>query len=117
VAEVPGVLAGLASEHTGGKLAIIAPETGALAAALSLRVPPDPVDDVVLLTPAEAKGLEFDAVVIADPAAILAAGPHGPNDLYVAMTRATRSLGVVHPGPVPRELASLPERQVSSRRP
>lgn len=85
---------------------------GELAAALALRRPPDPVDDVVLLTPAEAKGLEFDSVVIADPAA----GPHGPSDLYVAMTRATRSLGVGHPGPVPRELASRAERPVSSRR-
>ncbi|EOD65457.1 HelD family protein [Amycolatopsis vancoresmycina] len=114
--DVPGVLAELAGEHTGGKLAVIAPAAGDLAAALSLRRPPDPADDVVLLTPAEAKGLEFDAVVIADPAAVLAAGPHGPRDLYVAMTRATRSLGVVHPGPVPRELASLVERPVSSRR-
>ncbi|MET8851864.1 UvrD-helicase domain-containing protein [Amycolatopsis sp. NPDC004625] len=115
-ADVPGVLAELAGAHTGGKLAIIAPAAGELAAALSLRRPPDPVDDVVLLTPAEAKGLEFDSVVIADPAAVLAAGPHGPRDLYVAMTRATRSLGVVHPGPVPRELLLLAERPVSSRR-
>ncbi|MEV6828573.1 UvrD-helicase domain-containing protein [Amycolatopsis sp. NPDC051102] len=114
--DVPGALAELAGERTGGKLAIIAPAAGELAAALSLRRPPDPVDDIVALTPAEAKGLEFDSVVIADPAAVLAAGPHGPNDLYVAMTRATRSLGVVHPGPVPRELASLVERPVSSRR-
>jgi len=69
--------------------------------------PPELTGKVVLLTPAEAKGLEFDMVVIADPEAILAADPHGPNDLYVAMTRATQRLGVVHPGPVPRELSSL----------
>jgi DNA helicase IV len=81
-----------------------------------LPVPPDLTGEVVLLTPAEAKGLEFDGVVLADPAAILTEGPHGPNDLYVAMTRATRWLGVVHPGPVPAELRSLAERRVSSRR-
>jgi DNA helicase IV len=114
--DLPGVLAELVDEHTGGQLAIIAPETGELAVALSLSVPPDLTAEVVLVTPAEAKGLEFDSVVIADPAAVLAAGPCGLNDLYVAMTRATQRLGVVHPGPVPRELRSLTERRVSSRR-
>ena len=62
---------------------------------------------MVLLTPAQAKGLEFDTVLIADPAAILAAHPLGHNDLYVAMTRATRALGVVHPGPPPEVLTAL----------
>ncbi|MEU4524293.1 UvrD-helicase domain-containing protein [Amycolatopsis sp. NPDC024027] len=111
--DLPGVLAELVDEHTGGQLAIIAVATRELAAALSLPVPPDLSGKVVLLTPAEAKGLEFDSVVIADPAAVLAAGPCGPNDLYVAMTRATQRLGVVHPGPVPRELRSLTERRSS----
>ncbi|WIX91926.1 UvrD-helicase domain-containing protein [Amycolatopsis sp. DG1A-15b] len=111
--DLPGVLAELVDEHTGGQLAIIAAATRELAAALSLPVPPDLAGEVVLLTPADAKGLEFDSVVIADPAAVLAAGPRGPNDLYVAMTRATQRLGVVHPGPVPRELRSLTERRSS----
>jgi hypothetical protein len=113
-ADVPGALAAIVDAHTEGQLAIIAPEPGRLAAELALPVPPDLTGKVVLLTPAEAKGLEFDVVVVADPAAILAAGPHGPNDLYVAMTRATQQLGVVHRGPVPRELRSL--TRVSSRR-
>ena len=112
--DVPGALAAVIDAHTDGQLAIIAPEVNELAAELALPVPPDLTGQVVLLTPAEAKGLEFDVVVVADPAAILAAGPHGPNDLYVAMTRATRQLGVVHRGPVPRELRSL--TRVSSRR-
>jgi hypothetical protein len=106
-ADVPGALAALIDEHTDGQLAIIAPDVRDLAAALSLPVPPDLTGKVVLLTPDEAKGLEFDVVVIADPAAVLAAGP---NDLYVALTRATRTLGVVHPGPVPPELSSLTVR-------
>jgi superfamily I DNA/RNA helicase len=88
-------------------LAIITLAVGEVAAALSLPVPPDLTGKVVLLTPDEAKGLEFDVVVIADPAAVLAAGR---NDLYVAMTRATRTLGVVHTGPVPPELSSLTVR-------
>lgn len=106
-ADVPGALAALAGEHAEGQLAIIAPAAADLASALSLPRPPDLTGRIVLLTPAEAKGLEFDAVVIADPAAVLAAGA---NDLYVAMTRATRTLGVVHPGPVPPELEALTTR-------
>jgi DNA helicase IV len=44
-------------------------------------------------TPVSAKGLEFDAVVIVDPERIRA---HNPADLYVAMTRATQRLGLLH---------------------
>jgi DNA helicase IV len=106
-ADVPGALTAVIDEHADGQLAIITLAAGEVAAALSLPVPPDLTGKVVLLTPDEAKGLEFDVVVIADPAAVLAAGP---NDLYVAMTRATRTLGVVHPGPVPPELSSLTVR-------
>ena len=40
------------------------------------------------------KGLEFDSVLIADPAAIMAA-PRGRNALYVAMTRATKRLALL----------------------
>jgi superfamily I DNA and RNA helicase len=54
-----------------------------------------------------AKGLEFDSVLIADPAAILAASPRGRNDLYVAMTRSTQRLGVLHPGAAPAEIAAV----------
>jgi DNA helicase IV len=70
--------------------------------------------DFVTLTPAEAKGLEFDSVIVVDPAAILAGSARGHNDLYVAMTRATHRLGVVHPGPVPAELAGMAERDDGS---
>ena len=44
-------------------------------------------------TPVSAKGLEFDVVVIVDPERIRA---HHPADLYVAMTRATQRLGLLH---------------------
>jgi DNA helicase IV len=62
---------------------------------------------VAVLTVAEAKGLEFDGVVVVEPAAILAESPRGGNDLYVALTRATQRLGVVHTGPLPAALARL----------
>jgi hypothetical protein len=46
-------------------------------------------------------------VVIADPGGILAGSPRGRNDLYVAMTRSTQRLGVLHPGAPPAEIAAL----------
>ncbi|MDP9207585.1 MAG: hypothetical protein M3O65_03625, partial [Actinomycetota bacterium] len=56
-------------------------------------------------------GLEFDAVLVVDPAAILATGSHGANDLYVALSRATARLGVVHPGDLPPVLSRLAGRK------
>ena len=48
------------------------------------------VHDVV-----DAKGLEFDEVILVDPDAIVAESPQGLQDLYVALTRATQGLTVV----------------------
>jgi DNA helicase IV len=62
---------------------------------------------VVVLTVRQAKGLEFDSVLIGDPAGILAESPRGLNDLYVALTRATQELGVVYAGELPTVLAGL----------
>ncbi len=60
---------------------------------------PDLTHTVVLLDPRQAKGLEFDSVLVVEP------GHYGTSDLYVALTRATQRLGVLHTGPLPRELA------------
>jgi DNA helicase IV len=57
----------------------------------------------------ETKGLEFDAVLVVDPAQILADGPRGTAELYVALTRATQRLGVLHQGPLPPALTKLAE--------
>lgn len=51
---------------------------------------------VALLDPNQAKGLEFDAVVVLDPPAIRSA-PNGLRQLYVAMTRAVQSLAMIEP--------------------
>ncbi len=51
-----------------------------------------------------AKGLEFDAVVVAEPAAIVDAEARGRNRLYVVLTRAVSTLHVVHARPLPGEL-------------
>jgi DNA helicase IV len=111
LADLPHVITDIAATHTDGQLAIITPRQhlAHLAAVLSLPTPPDITRPVVVLTPREAKGLEFDHVLIVDPTGILAA-PLGYNDLYVAMTRATRQLGIVHLGPPPAELSRIQER-------
>jgi hypothetical protein len=121
-AALPAALARLtAAEARGeGRLAVIVPDDRVteLGEAVARAVPdvsfgpgPDLTSPVVLLGARQAKGLEFDAVLIADPAAILAASPRGLGDLYVALTRPTQRLGVLHPGEPPAELAAIPAVQ------
>ncbi|MEV7009116.1 ATP-binding domain-containing protein [Streptosporangium sp. NPDC051022] len=68
---------------------------------------------VAVLTVAEAKGLEFDSVIVVEPELILRESPRGASDLYVAMTRATQRLGVVHSGPLPAALARLERHRIT----
>lgn len=86
-----------------GRLAVIAPRP--LHPALAVALPgvrageePDLTRPVVLLDPRQAKGLEFDTVIVAEPA------DFPPSDLYVALTRATQHLGVLHTGRLPEGL-------------
>ncbi len=58
-----------------------------------------------------AKGLEYDHVVLDEPAAVVAAEPDertGLRRLYVALTRAVSGLAVVHAAPLPPALAAPP---------
>lgn len=101
----------LAVGDEGGRIAVVTPDVGRDGAALGAdgdlaraMEPPggDPLRArVVVLSPREAKGLEFDVVVLADPAAV---GRRGAGDLYVAMTRPTRRLRVVSREPLPQGL-------------
>jgi DNA helicase IV len=61
------------------------------------------------------KGLEFDAVLVVEPERILAEGARGAAELYVALTRATQRLGVLHRDPLPAALAGLAEAGVPAR--
>jgi DNA helicase IV len=61
------------------------------------------------VAPSQTKGLEFDAVLVVQPQRILADGPRGAAELYVALTRATQRLGVLHQGPLPQALTGLAE--------
>ncbi|MFB7306025.1 HelD family protein [Streptomyces sp. NPDC056192] len=96
-----------------GRLAVLVPDArrDELGAAVAESVPdavygdePDLESRVVVLGVRQAKGLEFDAVLIADPTEILARSTRGLNDLYVALTRATQRLGIIHGGPAPAVL-------------
>jgi DNA helicase IV len=109
-------LAGLVRRETEligtGRVAVIAPPARVAGTAAALGVAPGPDLDapVAILTPEQAKGLEFDSVIIVDPAGIEQASPRGRADLYVALTRTTRRLGLVipaeNPGDMPRDLAA-----------
>jgi DNA helicase IV len=95
-----------------GKVAVIAP--AALVAPIAAGLAQDPAlggdagdllaAPVSALTLDDAKGLEFDAVVVAEPAAIAAEHPHGLGALYVALTRTTTRLALVHAGELPAAL-------------
>jgi DNA helicase IV len=75
--------------------AAVAGEHGAIIAAdhLAASLPAIPVSRV--------KGLEYDRVVIVEPADIVAAEPRGMNRLYVALTRAVAELIILHTKPLP----------------
>ncbi|ANH93492.1 ATP-dependent DNA helicase [Streptomyces sp. SAT1] len=104
--DLPGAVAKAVAELTPdeGRLAVIAPRDlhRRLAARLdgvTAGAEPDLTRTVVLLDPRQAKGLEFDSVLVVEP------GRYGTSDLYVALTRATQRLGVLHTGALPRALA------------
>jgi DNA helicase IV len=73
----------------------------------SVVIGPPGVPGAVL--PSQTKGLEFDAVLVVEPEQIIADGPRGAAELYVALTRATQRLGVLHQGPLPTALTGLAE--------
>jgi superfamily I DNA/RNA helicase len=84
----------VALEDLDGLLAMIVPRS--LAVDDSFPFP--------ILTPRQAKGLEFDHVVVVEPAAIADDGDRGLRELYVALTRPTKTLVVVHARPLPEPL-------------
>lgn len=57
------------------------------------------------------KGLEFDTTVVVEPADMIGQSARGYSDLYVALTRSTQRLIVVHAAALPAELADMPAAQ------
>ncbi len=104
-----GALAGVVADEVGavggGTVAVLCPPALVAAVAEALGIEPatgsDALDRPVAVLPVEgAKGLEFDAVVVFEPALLIL------PSLYVAITRTTRRLAVVHDQPLPPALAA-----------
>lgn len=97
-----------------GSIGVIVPDTAVTAVSASLSgiahavLDPDSVQEHrLLIVPATlAKGLEYDHVIVVEPADIVAAEPRGLARLYVALTRAVTSLTVLHHKPLPPQLTS-----------
>jgi UvrD-like helicase C-terminal domain len=113
-------LAGMAASEAGElgdrRLAVIVPGSRLreLGEAVAGAVPtaaigqgPQQDSQVVVLDTRQAKGLEFDVVLVVEPGQIVVESPRGLNDLYVALTRATQRLGVIHVGELPTALNKL----------
>jgi len=108
-----------------GRLAVIVPGsryaelTALLVAALpGIAAGSDPAlldAPTAILEVSQTKGLEFDSVLIADPAAMLRDSAHGGSDLYVAVTRATRRLGIIADGRLPEVLHRVSDLTSSGR--
>jgi DNA helicase IV len=110
VATVTEVRAALAHD---GSIAVIAEDAtvARLRAALraagvdAVTLADDDAAARVTVVPATlTKGLEYDHVVVVEPARIVAAEPRGLNRLYVALTRAVSRLAVIHSEPLPAPL-------------
>src|SRR5579859_6140335 len=84
----------VALEDLDGLVAVVAPRS----------LPVDDTFPFPILTPRQAKGLEFDHVVVVEPAAVADGGDRGLRELYVALTRPTKTLVVVHARPLPEPL-------------
>jgi DNA helicase IV len=106
-----GAAAAREARADGGTVAVIAPaaehaalvdalrDTGAVADSVEAIDAP-----VAILSPLDAKGLEFDHVVVVEPARLVTPDAAGLRLLYVVLTRATRDLVVVHAAPLPEAL-------------
>jgi DNA helicase IV len=117
VPDVASAVAALAAEERDrvgeGNVAVIVPDSllGPVGRALSSagvdygeaqRVG---IDAQVNLVPVRlVKGLELDSVIVVEPARIVSEEPQGLRSLYVALTRATQRLAVVHAEPLPAAL-------------
>jgi hypothetical protein len=117
VTEAVGEALSLATRYTGGSVAVVASDQIVREFERSLRSSgwrQDPARNrawqhgsdrahVTVGRPAEVRGLEFDAVVVVEPADFKQnMGRHG--ELYTSLTRANKELAIVHSKAMPREL-------------
>jgi DNA helicase IV len=117
VAKVAEVVRAEQANYAGdGLVGVVTPDHLVESVAAALGVPrtrgkaPDLETSASVLTVDEVKGLEFDTVVVIEPAALVEARRRGYHDLYVAVTRATKRLGCIHARPLPPGLQRLAAR-------
>ncbi len=103
---------------TPGRVAILAPEELLPGLSEALAVAEIPVVDardmrkgglsepLVLLAADSTNGLEFDSVVVVEPGLIAGGTARGLRTLYVALTRPTQRLSIVHLAPLPAALTA-----------
>ena len=109
-AAVAAETARLIGEIVDGNIAVVAPDpmVEMISAALNAagikhgRATRTALDTGVTVVPVSVvKGLELDGVIVVEPAAIVADEMQGLRALYVALTRSTRRLSIVHSQPLP----------------
>ncbi|MGW3911787.1 ATP-binding domain-containing protein [Streptomyces sp. NPDC005070] len=112
------LLAGTNDGRTPRSIAVVVPDDSGWLEEVRRRV--DLVDGmteetlrtVSVLPAAQAKGMEFDHVLVLEPSAMADQGPAGLRQLYVALSRSTQTLTVLHTTPLPPELGR-PDDDVS----
>ena len=102
------VVAELAGQYSSVALVAVEARHAALGDALDVPfgagIEQGLVETVTVLEPVATKGLEFDAVVVVEPAEIVAATDRGASVLYVVLTRAVQRLAIRHAQPLPEPL-------------
>jgi DNA helicase IV len=103
----------MVDELSGGNVAIVCPDSMSetISAALDKaqiahgRAGVSGIEAGLTVVPVSVvKGLELDGVIVVEPAKIVAAQMHGLRALYVALTRSTKQLSVLHSEPLPKEM-------------
>jgi Superfamily I DNA and RNA helicases len=93
-------------EERARSIAIVAPDDAVTIRTLEERLASSDLTGpaIRILAVSDVKGLEFDHVIVVEPGAIARQVPSGLRQLYVAITRCTQTLTLVHTQPLPAGL-------------
>ncbi|MEA3183751.1 MAG: hypothetical protein QOJ74_228 [Ilumatobacteraceae bacterium] len=114
LADVAAATQALAADITDGTIAVVAPDSMVESVSQALeragiqhgRATRTGLEQGITVVPVSVvKGLELDGVVVVEPATIVVEELQGLRALYVALTRSTRRLTIVHAVPLPLAMA------------
>ncbi|MHB8511779.1 MAG: HelD family protein [Actinomycetota bacterium] len=105
--ESVGTLADAHREDGRGTMCMITPPSMIEVISAAAHATNDISEAVSVLGVEDAKGLEFDEVVVIEPALLIQESPQGLSSLYVALTRATNRVRIVHERELPAPLSSV----------